>query len=657
LPFTHSSTVTHVKQNLEVAESKREAQSEALKKAEKVAKLKAKKEALQTQIIATREAIDKLHTQTRRNHIDIASSECDKLDLQRKIEEHDIKMVILETYEKHISRMQNVLNEYHTRLTAKISLLQSIHHNHNATTTLHTEQEPKIDENNDSKRITELYEDVCSHLESTASSFRLGQQNHVDMDAAMMALPSEVEEKLADLCSRPTTLSILMSRLSTISKDETDHLETVTEKLDLSAMETMALERLETESLGQTSHFGFSSSASTSPRATLKSNALTGSPRIKRSTKSAFPTVEELLEQQQQEHVSRYLSTEKSLNAAHVLGKQRDQMLEASGRSDSLFGNLAEISANFPENLDPNASFSQLPSGAKLNLQHKLQNLELVFCSDEAAYETSCIIVERLTETKKRFERDLRTLKEKFQRIQELDSENKERQVLCQELLRINTSTKDVFEAQNLALHSFLSTKLVDRQRELQAAAKLTENNDEQLTLNGTLMMREVTAFHQYSMISATKTEKELSSPLAQLVMALELKAHQSLDGIVTAVSRGLLEMDKVTNLQKARKLEIDSTLASFAQWNDNTAVKALEEQVMQLEKTQTDVWLPYLESSMSQISKATDHCASIQQLCSDFVKQPAQHFVPWLKLGGHTFEETLKSWKSYCHTLRQQKQ
>lgn len=639
-------TVLHVKQNIELAKAKREVQSEALKKAERLAKLKAKKEALQGQIAATREVICTLGTQTRRTHLDLASSEREMTDFKRKIEEHDVKVVLLETYEKQLSRTQTLLNEYHHRLDTRLSQLiasQTTPEKSNASEQNATNEGDAI--------LKEIYDSICAHLESTTASANL--DSHGLMEAVMTTLPNEIQEKLMTLASQhPFVASSLVARLAHIMSDETKQLEQATEKLDLKTIEAMALEQLETESLGQASHTALHGARTVAP----KNTASARSPRAKKSVTGAiFPTVEELLETQRQEHVARYLTSEKYLNSAHALAQQRDKLLESIGRLDSYLRDFGEISISKSENSENFENASQgvgSEGGSKVSLQQRLQNLELAFCGEEAAYEASCAIVERLSESKRRYEHDLGVLKEKFNRIQELESENKERQLMCSELLRMNGGMKEMFAAQTEALRSFISLKLVDMQREMQAS----KQEEEDKSLNAAMISRDIAALHQYSMISAAASETELLSSLPALLEALNLRAHQSMDGLVDSVAKSLLDMQSVANAHIRRKGELDAVVASFAQWNDETAIKGLEAQFEQLEKTQSEVWLPILENAIGQVNKATERCASIMQLCSDLIKQPAQHFAPWLQLNGKTFEETIKSWKSLVHQLRPQK-
>jgi len=159
----------------------------------------------------------------------------------------------------------------------------------------------------------------------------------------------------------------------------------------------------------------------------------------------AIPDVEELLEQQRLEHVSRFLATEKCLNAVFALQQQKDQLLETSGRKASFESDVKAqevMNGGSHENSDPQST-------TKLDAHQRLHNMEILYFGEEAAYEASCAIVEKMQITKSRFERDLRVLKEKFQRIQQLGMENKERQELCQELLKFNANSKEKFGFQD----------------------------------------------------------------------------------------------------------------------------------------------------------------------------------------------------------------
>jgi len=689
-------TVEHVKKNLEVAKSRREQEDEALKRAERLEKLKARKLASQTQISDTRAAIGKLHVQTRTTHVEIAAVERDQELLHRKIEEHDSKVVILEAYERQLSRLQTTLHDYHKRLKSRLD--QLLPKNPKEVDTQAAAHAMKDGAN--AKCISEAYEAICAHLETISKHNKLDQPTS-DIFNPSMQLPSEIEAQLSQICESPSSLRSLVSHLALVSKVETERLERSTEKLDLLTLEEAALARLEKDTFGQASQSAcgvdYPSTLSSSSSSTTSSTTSSAKDSDHGCSASSFPTVEELLEKQRQEHVSRFLSAEKALNSAHALRKQRDDLLDSSGRMASYVRDLAEISQS-SENLDPNAPLV-VPGGSssKAFYLERLQNMELSLSMDEAAYEKSCEIVERLKLVKKRFEKDLRALKDKFERIQELDVENRERQEYCQELLRVNGTVRKVFEAQTKALVSFVSSNLVSSGVSSSSSSSSSPSSSSSASpalsapypssagedLSGALVSRELSSFLQlrsslispsYSISPSQSGTNSLSNgasssdakggkqdgaslALSQLIDALHLRAHQSMDDLVSAVSKSLVDVGRMKAMQTKRKMEIEKAVSEFAQLNDEKAIKTIEDKAVALEKTHTEVLVPILEENMAQIAKATEHCASIQQLFKDFVEQPAQHLVPWLKIDGQNYEDTLKTWKTLYHDLRQQRQ
>jgi hypothetical protein len=651
-----------VKKNLDVASGRRAAKSESAEKAERLARLKAKRDSLILQISSARSSIDKLHIQTKRSHSDLASAERDQSEIQRKVEEHDTKAVLLENYERQTLRLHSVLNEYHCRLSRRLSQLDTQDHTSTSSTLGSSQDKGKDgqeshDPSNSSsiKSIQELVDALASHLESTISN--MSRASSADVESSTSAIPGAVEPKLASICSDSTAIGNFISRLSSITQTEIETLEAATDNLDVTAIEEAVLAKLEIEMVGQLGH-GSLVTGTLNSSSTSLSSSTSSTPSSLTNPAANWPTVEELLERQRQEHVSRFIAAEKSLNSAYALQKQRDQMIASSGRGSVVQdadGTLKIIESS-SENSENSQGQQQLSTSAKLALLHRLQNLELALCADEAAYETSRGIVEKLQNTKSQFERDLRTLKDKFSRIQQLDSENKDRQALCHELLRLNASATGTFEAQTLALRNFVSSKLVDLQRERHTSRSGKGISEESSAISGALMSREISLFQQLPMTTYQPPQKELLASISYLVEALELSAYQSIEDLVLKVSNSLTDVQSAVDKSNARRREIALLVSSFAKWNDKAAIQSLDSQIAQVEQAQHDVWLPILESSISQITKATEHCTSIQQLCADFVNQPAQHFVTWLKLDGKTFEQTVSEWKSYCHALRQRK-
>ena len=640
-----------VKKNLSIAEARREQDSEALKKAERLAKLKAKKEALDAQIAASRASIAKLRTQSSTTNMEIALADRNREELQKKLDEQDVKTVLLEAYEKQVSRVNTQLHHYHSRISQILSDLQS------------SVQQPKTEngENGNEKAaermekeemalFSDLYSHICEYLSREVDASNITSA----FDVKKVRLPTDLEGRLAEFCARPGGIGSLLTRLAMLSKSETDQLESSTERVDISSLEEAALLRLESENLSQ---LGNSIQVSSS---TLSISSPRRSTQKVNTTKASFPTVDELLQQQRSEHVTRFLDTEKSLNAAHALKSQRDTMLEDGDRYRSFIelkkqmeNSILPNAATLSENSDPNltSSFSLSTTDFKVDLHTRVQNFELLVCSEETACEASTLVVEKLKDTKRRLERDLKVLKEKFQRIQQLDSENRERYELCLELVRLNASTKSVFEAQGTALRNFVNSNLVDAQR--QQLRDIMEEG-ETGSLSSGVMAHEMASLQQMTMISSSALEKDISQLVSHVAQHLELKANQSIDNLVSTVVRELLEVEQAKNLQLSKKANLESALASFAQWNDEGAIMKLKAMTEQLEKQQSETWLPLLEQSIQQVSKAAVHCDSIQQLCSDFILQPAQHLAPWLKLDGQNFDSTMKNWKSMSHTLRQ---
>lgn len=649
---------------MDIADSRRELDAEALKKAERLAKLKARKEALEAQISTSHASIAKLRTQISTTNTEIASADRNREELQRKVDEQDVKTVLLEAFEKQVSTVTSQLHHFHSRISHILSSLQTSTHisskqDLNASQTM-SDKATETSDQEEMSHFSDIYTQICEYLVQAVDDPSLVSGSSIKK----LKLPADLEQQLVEFCARPSSVGSLLTRLAILSKAETDQLESNTECIDATSLEEAALARLESEGL---SHLG--SAAQALPASLSISSPRRSAPR-NASKLPNFPTVDELLEQQRTEHVGRFLDTEKSLNSAHALQKHRDSMLDDGDRRDSFVElskqlvngdrNLAEICSHLPnsaefslENGDPNlhASFSSSHSDHKVDLHSKLQNFELIVCSEETACEASTLAVERLKETKRRLERDLKVLKEKFQRIQQLDVENRERYELCTELVRMNASTKAVFEAQSLALRTFVNSNLVEAQRE--HLRHITEEG-ETGSLSSGVMAHEMTSMLQMTMISSSPLEKDAAALVSHFVQHLDLKANQSVDNLVSSVLRGLEQADQARRAQLTRKTNLESSLASFAQWNDEAAVSKLKAMTEQLEQQQKETWLPLLEQSVQQVSKAVSHCESIQQLCSDFIVQPAQLLTPWLKLDGQNFESTLKNWKSLSHTLRQ---
>lgn len=652
-----------VKKNLAVAESRRAQDAEALKRAERLAKLKARKEALDAQIAASHASISKLRTQISTTNTEIATVDKNNKELQRKIDEQDAKSVLFEAYEKQVSHINSDLHHYHSCISQCLTSLQSsVQPSSKQDGESHQHGSEKTTEKLEKEEMalfSELYAQICDHLSSQVDNASLLTVSMVKR----LKIPSDLEQRLIDFCARPGSVGSLLTRLAILSKAETEQLEVNTETVDVASLEEAALSRLESEGLsqlGNSSQLSSTSLSISSPRRTSQQQ---------RAKLPKFPTVDELLEQQRSEHVTRFLDTEKSLNSAHALQTQRDTLLEDGDRRDTFLelvrqlessSNLAEIrdsllpnSASKSENSDPNlnASFSSLNSDYKVDLHAKLQNFELLVCSEETACEASTLVVEKLKETKRRLERDLKGLKDKFQRIQQLDVENRERQELCTELVRMNASMKPIFESQSSALKNFVDKNLVEAQRE--HLQHLTEEG-ETGSLSSGVMAHEMTSLLQMTMISSSPQEKDVSALVSHFVQHLDLMAHQSVDNLVSTVLRGLESAEEARNVQMARKASLDAAMASFAQWNDDGAVSKLKSMTEQLGHQQKETWLPLLDQSVQQVSKAVSHCDAIQQLCSDYIQQPAQLLAPWLKLDGQNFDSTIKNWKSLSHSLRQ---
>lgn len=638
-----------MKKNLEVAKGRRERQSEAKKKDERLAALRAQRDALANQVAATRSAIDNLHTQTQRTHADIAAVERNNAELHRKLEEHDVKAIILENYERSTARLHSILNEFLLRLSAKLSQLQSTKNvsSSNQSTQTASPDQPSAQEGLQSgiDHTGELCAAIAAHLAEQLSTNSINAAD--DVLAGTSTLPSDITAQLGQTCSSAASVSALLSSLSAALKHDVELLEASTDNLDTSALEDAVVAKLEQDLLrpsSLTTSQGSSSSllSSTSSLSSSQSSNSATSPRAEARTRTPtsakWPTVEELLEKQRQEHVLRYVETEKHLNTAYSLQQQRDQMLASAAR-----GKMAKLDG---EN-DPTILNSSLTGSgstiSKAEAQKLVQDLELTLCGDEAAYEASCMIVERLQAAKAKYESDLRTLKDKFQRIQALEDENRERQTICQELLRLNGGATEKLEAQASALRVFMSAKIVDQQR---------EDNPVQV---GSLMEKEIATFQQLPLLTTCKPEKEITTTLLQLAETLELKAHQSMDDLVSVIAEAMLELQRATEEARQRREEVDKAKRTLtANFSGESALRALDTQAAQVEQLQTNTWLPILEATIAQVSKATEHCSAIQQLCQDFASQPAQHFAPWLSLDGKSYDDTLKSWRSLVHTLRQ---
>lgn len=655
-----------VKKNIEVAESRREAKGEEEKRKARVAKLKEKRDSLLSQISTSRASISKLQSQTRQTHMELASLDRSHSETQRMIDEHDSKTMILDAFEKQVSRVNTVLHKFHFTISQLLSQLQN---SSNSDMGSKGDGESKKEEANEENTLfLNLYAQIHQHLQHQIDSNQ-GLSEEEEEGKKRMKLPEEVEEKVEQYISRPSTRSSLLTRLSLLAKQETDLLESSTEKMEVSEMEEAALARLEKEDLSSSdSLFSLRSDSSSSSEHSIYSKPYHGSsssPRSKLiSSKTRFPTVEELLEAQRAEHVNRFLSSEKCLNAAHSLQKQLESMLDESDRREEYHSMVKQMSmsgvvqnaSSLSENVSPNISGTHATvtmMESKTKLREKLSNMELVVCAEEAAYESSLSIIDRLKDSKRRLERDLKLLKDKFARIQQLEGENQARQALCAQLLKDISASPSTFSSQCSALQSFLNAHLVDSQRILHQE-RLSGDNE----LTAVPMAREI-----HSLLSSSSSLPSpsplfpslsvSSSTLNTFVSELDLCAHQSVDNLVSTISSLLFLLERHRLLHSSQLASFDSIRSQFSQFNDETALHLLQERTALLEKSQTETWLPLLSSSISQITKATSHCESIQQLCSDFVHQPAQHLAPWLKSDGKTFEATLASWRSSSHALR----
>eukprot|EP00164_Ancoracysta_twista_P003395 GFYU01004534.1.p1 GENE.GFYU01004534.1~~GFYU01004534.1.p1 ORF type:complete len:685 (+),score=180.05 GFYU01004534.1:322-2376(+) len=630
LKHVHSEQITkEIRQNIQLQKAEDDAKvySEDNLHREKLVE---KREELRKQLDEIKYQTSRVKTETHQLLTDMSNEESELTeleDLDMQLRQHK---VLLQSYAKKAEAMKSVVGEYQRRIhtnynpqrfqksESQDAAFYSGRYDASSSPQLNANILSNLIETSVERRVREMCEKLHEKIASTNKMqwdklSSMGYDLPHPLPDHSVSLVKEVLE-VYDHELEKTTPKDMMTAVADLTIKQTNQLRKDTDAIDL---------KKDAEQLRMQYEGG----------------------KLKSDSPSPLQNVYQLLQEQRDAHIDRYVSAEEALNEADSLNDALEQVLNKQRMHDD--------------------GIHDQDSDLKFSVLRELQDKEIRLSGLRSACNVMDSRITELQEAEEEKEKGIELLKQQHDKIQQFNRRNSAKQTLIKKMIEDNMALRKKFQTEQQHLRVYLNGSLSSAQNNCSHFA------DELMDI----VKKELEGFHRmpWNMVvpSGCENRFEIKRPtLADtsiykinhppaVLRSLQKLAHiphhnafEAMCGKLVKMKRDVDGKGAIANMKKeAMKTALDADKTQFQTINGDKTIEDLCERVRVTDEVAGTQWLPALQAAISDAKKAMDDSVHVKEIGNEWWTQPAQYLLPEYKVEG----ENMSQWLAKLRTLSMQ--